>query len=353
MRNSKRHRPHRPHRPVETPRDIYQEVTDKIIAALERGVLPWQRGWDQVACGAPMNPTTGRVYRGINNLMLGLTQDLRFNGDPRWCSYRQAKERGWQVRKGETATTVVFYKRCLRKGDAGNASVGGDAGGSGGHSHGGGDDNRYFRLLRTSPVFHASQMDNVPVYCPPDLSTQHWRTPEAVETILTNSGARIDYGGSSACFIPAQDCIRLPPKAAFRSDAAFAYTALHELSHYAYAAPRLNLSQGGRFGSAAYAFEELVVSIASVNVCTVIGVAAEIENTASYAADWLTVLKSEKKAIFRAAADAQRVADYLLAFHPDYAASVAASAYRDDQDDDALAEIDHEDDGPLELAEAA
>lgn len=314
------------------PRDIYQEVTDKIIAALERGVLPWRRGWDQVACGAPMNPTTGRVYRGINNLILGLTQDMRFNGDPRWCSYRQARERGWQVRKGETSTTVVFYKRCVRKGD-GNGDAGGDAGGE---ERAG----RYFHLLRTSPVFHASQMDNVPVYNPPDLSTQPWRTPEAVETILTNSGAKIHYGGSAACFIPAHDCIHLPPKGAFRSDAAFAYTALHELSHYAYAAPRLNLSQGGRFGSAAYAFEELVVSIASVNICTVVGVQAEIENTTSYVVDWLTVLKSEKKAIFRAAADAQRVADYLLAFHPDYTADALVADSGHCQDNDTLGDID-------------
>ncbi|MCW8309246.1 ArdC family protein, partial [Acidiphilium sp. PA] len=80
------------------PRDIYQEVTDKILAALERGVLPWQRGWDQGLAGAPMNPTTGRIYRGINNLLLGMMQDAAFNGDPRWCSYRQAQARGWQVR---------------------------------------------------------------------------------------------------------------------------------------------------------------------------------------------------------------------------------------------------------------
>lgn len=125
---------------------------------------------------------------------------------------------------------------------------------------------------------------------------------------------------------PATDSIHLPPKAAFRSDAAFAYSALHELSHHAYAAPRLNLSQSGRFGSAAYAFEELVVSLASVNLCSVIGVEAEIDNTASYVENWLATLKGDKKAIFRAATDAQKVADYLLAFHPDYAARIQRDA---------------------------
>jgi len=332
--------------PNPNPRDIYQEVTDKIIAALERGVLPWQRGWDQGLAGAPMNPTTGRAYRGINTLLFGMMQDAAFNGDPRWCSYRQAQARGWQVRKGERGTTVVFYRKLQRRG--------GEDGETSCISHEGeGEGARPFFMLRASTVFHATQIDGIPVYNPPGMATEPWRTPEAVQTILDNSGATIHYGGSQACFVPSRDCIYLPPKGAFRSDAAFAHTAFHELAHYAYAAPRLDLSQGGRFGSAAYAFEELVVSIASVNICTVVGVAAEIENTASYVVDWLTVLKSEKKAIFRAAADAQRVADYLLAFHPDYAASVAASAYRDDQDDDARAEIDHEDEGGLELAEAA
>lgn len=316
------------------PRDIYQEVTDKILAALERGVLPWQRGWDQGIAGAPMNPTTGRTYRGINNLLLGMMQDAAFNGDPRWCSYRQAQARGWQVRKGERGTTVVFYRKLQRRSS--------DATDTSGVSHDGeGDGGRPFFMLRASTVFHATQIDGIPVYNPPGIGAEPWRTPEAVQTILDNSGATIRYGGSRACFMLSRDCIHLPPKGAFRSDAAFAYTALHELAHHAYAAPRLNLSQGGRFGSAAYAFEELVVSIASVNICTVVGVEAEIENTASYLADWMTVIKSDKKAIFRAASDAQLVADYILGFHPAYAAALrmANEAGAGEQDDDADPEI--------------
>jgi antirestriction protein ArdC len=317
------HKRHPHQRRAINPHDTYQEVTDQILAELEKGVVPWERGWNQAACGAPMNPTTGRSYRGINTLILGSTQGIRFNGDPRWCSYRQAQARGWQVRKGETSTAIVFYKRCIRKEGGGEVQSGAEGRG----------DNQFF-LLRRSRVFHVSQMDNVPVYNPPDLGSTPWRTPEAVEIILANSGARIEYGGPVACFIPSRDLIQLPPKAAFRSDAAFCYTTLHELSHHAYAAPRLNLSQGGRFGSAAYAFEELVVSIASVNICAVIGVTPEIENTASYIHGWASILKGDKKAIFRAAADAQIVADYLLAFHPDYAAQEGMAEVGSDVDDE-------------------
>lgn len=84
-------------------RDHYQEVTDQIVAALEKGIIPWRRGWDQCACGMPMNCTTGRLYRGINVLLLGLAQSISFGEDPRWCSYRQAQARGWQVRVGNGA----------------------------------------------------------------------------------------------------------------------------------------------------------------------------------------------------------------------------------------------------------
>ncbi|WP_286704612.1 ArdC-like ssDNA-binding domain-containing protein [Acidiphilium sp. 37-64-53] len=204
-------------------------MTDKILAALERDVLPWQRGWDQGIAGAPMNPTTGRIYRGINNLLLRMMQDAAFNGDPRWCTYRQAQARGWQVRKGERGTTVVFYRKLQGRGgeDGNTCLVSPDAAGEGACP---------FFMLRASIVFHATQIDGIPVYNPPGIAAELWRTPEAVQTILDNSGATIHYGGSQARrlagpFRPvtALHCIYLPPKGAFRSDAAFAHNELREI----------------------------------------------------------------------------------------------------------------------------
>jgi antirestriction protein ArdC len=100
--------------PSRPKRDHYQEVTDQIVAALEQGIIPWRRTWNQGASGVPMNCTTGRFYRGINQLLLGLAQAIRFGDDPRWCSYRQAQARGWQVRSGERGRVIVFYKRILK-----------------------------------------------------------------------------------------------------------------------------------------------------------------------------------------------------------------------------------------------
>lgn len=310
-----------------TSHDLYQEVTDKIIAALEAGVMPWQRGWDQAACGGPMNPTTGRSYRGINNLILGLMQVMRFNGDPRWCSYRQAQAKRWQVRKGERGTTVVFYKRIERKEDASHR----DAGVTGKDS--------FLCLLRGSIVFHASQIDGFPDYVPLAADAVPWRTPDAVEIILAASGADIRYGGSEALFLPATDHIQLPPVASFKSPEAFAHTALHELGHFAAAKPQLDISEGGRFGSEAYAMEELVVSLAADNVCAVLGIAADLGNTASYVESWLNCLRQDKRAIFRAASSAQRIADYILGLHPAYAASLSAGSDLVKDDDEAADDL--------------
>ena len=94
-------------------RDHYQELTDKLVAALEAGIAPWRRPWDPNACGGsttPVNAVTGRRYRGVNLFVLGMSSLALVSNDPRWCSYRQAAARGWQVRKGEKTTPVYFYK---------------------------------------------------------------------------------------------------------------------------------------------------------------------------------------------------------------------------------------------------
>jgi antirestriction protein ArdC len=288
-------------------RDYYQEVTDQIIEALEKGIVPWRRTWNQAACGIPMNPTTGRVYRGINHLLLGLSQAIRFNDDPRWCSYRQAQARGWQVRAGEHGTIVVFYKRILKEPKA--------------HDDGAAP---YFQMLRFSTIFHLSQMDGAPEYVRPSLDDVPWRTPEAIEVIMTNSGADIRFGGGQAFFSPLTDHIQMPPRQSFESAEAFAQTMIHESGHWACAKPRLDLSESGRFGSAAYAGEELRVEISSAMVCAALGVVPDISNVAAYLSSWLRKFKDDKREIFRAAADAQRIADFLLAFHPGYAASLSS-----------------------------
>ncbi len=289
------------------PRDAMQEFASRIVAELEQGVKPWIRPWDPEKAGgpqAPFNPMTGKRYHGINVLILGMDLRAFQSGDPRWMTYRQASEHNWQVRKGEKSTTIFFSKPFdVEDGEAE-------------------DGRKTIRLLKQYAVFHASQIDGLPEYRAPTAEEAPWTRPEAAAIILRNSGATIRIGGDRAFYSPPTDHIQLPPEHAFRGPPEFAATSLHELSHWTGHASRLNRDLRHRFGSAAYAMEELRAELASAFIASALGIPADIPQHASYIADWIRPLKDDKREIFRAAADAQRIVDMVLGFHPDYAAQI-------------------------------
>jgi antirestriction protein ArdC len=311
-RNGLKTRGSMPDRP---PRDLYQEVTDRIIAALEAGTPPWRRPWDPDKAGGPAMPrnaVTGQRYRGINVLTLGISPLAFESGDPRWATYKQAETRGWQVRKGERGTTGCFFKRLeLRDGTKADDDE---------------DAVRRIPLLRAFTLFHASQIEGVPAYVPPTVAEAPWRAPEAAELILANSRAVVRTGGDRAFYSPSTDHIQIPPPAAFATAEAYCGVLLHEACHWTGHPSRLNRDLRTHFGSHDYAREELRAEIGQVMTCTELGIAdCDFTNNAAYLATWLEKLRADRKEIFRAAADAQRIADYLLAFHPDYAAGQAGS----------------------------
>lgn len=289
-------------------RDTYQDITDGIIRALEAGTPPWRRPWDPAVAApmAPMNAASGRRYRGINTLLLGMAPQGFMDGDPRWCTYQQAQERGWQVRKGERGTGIVFFKPIQVGSRDETADDGGDA------------ETKTIPMVRAYTVFHASQMDGIPEWRPPTIEDAPWRAPEAVRTVLDASGVPIITGGDRAFYAPSRDTICMPPEAAFRTAEGWAATALHELGHATGHPSRLDRNLAGRFGTKAYAMEELRAEIASAMVCAELGVPSELEQHASYVDSWLEVLRNDKREIFRAAADAQRAADWVLDRHPAY-----------------------------------
>jgi len=145
-------------------------------------------------------------------------------------------------------------------------------------------------------------------------------------------------GGNEACYLPHEDVILLPPAHAFESAESWAVTAIHELSHASGARHRLNRELNTRFGSAAYAAEEVLVEWASCMVCSTLGLAVDYTNNASYIdtwlGTWLGVMRADKRAIFRIATEAQRVADYILGLHPDFAAIERGAALDGEQADD-------------------
>lgn len=314
-------------------RDHYAKVTDRVIAALEAGTPPWRKPWDPDKAGGPSMPcnaTTGARYRGINTVLLAMSPLAFCSSDPRWATYKQAADHGWQVKKGERGTTAYFFKRLEvrdRKADAGD-----------------GDAVKRVPLLRSFTLFHASQIEGVPDFVPPTVAEAPWRAPDAVDTIIANSGAVVRIGGDRAFYSPLTDHIQIPPPSAFHSASGWSSTIVHEASHWSGAAHRLNRDLRNRFGSHDYAREEMRAEIAQFMVCAELAIECDFANTAAYLASWLEALRSDRKEIFWAAADAQRIADYLLAFHPDYAR--ANSGYGDSAAHDADAAVP-------DLAEAA
>jgi antirestriction protein ArdC len=225
-------------------RDHYQELTDKIIAALEAGTAPWRRPWDKAACGgatAPVNAATGHRYRGINLFVLGMSPLAFVSNDARWCSYRQAAARGWQVRKGEKATPVYFYKPIEIEDKTSDGER----------------ETRRIPILRTFSVFHASQIDGIPELAPALATKAVAERIEDVEIIVQASGVPVRIGGDRAFYSPTFDFVQIPPDEAFRSPELRAAVLFHELAHATGHVSRLNRDLSGGFGSVSYSKEEL------------------------------------------------------------------------------------------------
>ena len=301
-------------------RDFRQEVTDRIIEMLETGVAPWQKPWNSTdaSLDMPMNPTTGKAYRGGNAIHLMATGLQHGYGDPRWMTYRQAAGLAWQVRKGEKGTQIEFWEVKAER-DTRSEPVR-DRDSDGQQSPEEPDDRRGNRLIhRVYTVFNAKQIEGIP-----EWTAKQWTAFEVVESaeqILQNSGATIRHDQADSAFYNRfADSIHLPPMHAFNDAAGYYGTALHELAHWSGHPTRLNratLTDSYRFGDISYAKEELRAELASVFLAAERGIPHDPEQHAAYVSSWISVLKQDKNEIFRAAHDASRAADFLLAFERD------------------------------------
>jgi antirestriction protein ArdC len=213
-------------------RDFRQEVTDRIINMLENGVAPWQKPWNaaDASVDMPMNPTTGKTYRGGNAIHLLATSLRRGYGDPRWMTYRQAAALAWQVRKGEKGTQIEFWEVKTER-DTRSEPVRADDG-DGRQPTDEPDQGRGNRLIhRVYTVFNAKQIEGIPGWSPNERSV--FEVVEAAEQILKNSGATILHDQADRAFYSRlSDSIHLPPKQAFKDAAGYYGTALHELAHW-------------------------------------------------------------------------------------------------------------------------
>jgi len=276
-------------------RDIYQEVTDRILNALEQGTAPWLKPWDSAGLdGLPLNASTGRPYSGINILLLWLTAYERGYTDPRWLTFRQAKTIGGTVRKGEKSTLVTFWKVYEKKQDDGTIEK--------------------IPVLRHFHVFNVAQVDGLELEAadrPPIDPSDGFR---AASELVAQSRARVMHGSHKAYYSPAADVIGIPPASAFDTVHAYWATLLHELTHWTMHPSRCDRSVEGAFGTPAYAREELVAEMGSAFLCAQVGVPLEGLQHASYLNSWIRLLQDDKRAIFRASSQARKASEFLLAF---------------------------------------
>ena len=285
----------------------HEQVAESLIAQLKQGTAPWQKPWQpgNPLLSFPHNPTTQKRYRGINALYLM----SKGHTDPRWLTYKQAAGLGAQVRKGEKSTWIQYWKftdERIRKDDNGNPVLKGD----------GKPAKETVKLERPrvfyASVFNAEQIDNLPelIIDPPT-----WNPIERAELILQASSAAIEHGEHDRAFYrPATDRIHLPHKHQFETPDRYYATALHELGHWTGHESRPNRDLVHPFGSEGYAREELRAEIASMLLGHELGIGHDPGQHAAYVASWIKTLEEDPTEIFRAAADAEKIQDYVLAF---------------------------------------
>ena len=271
----------------------YQDVTASIIAELERGAIPWIKPWS-VDQSADRNIVSGKAYQGINRILLGMASIGSQFGSSVWGTYKQWTDAGGQVRKGSKAAHIVFFKPCA--GTRVNAA--------------GVEERKGYAIMRGYCVFNAAQVDGIATETA--SAPVPFASDARAEATIAATGADIRHGSAAAFYSPALDAISLPNKAAFHDPASYYATAFHELTHWTGAKHRLDRAQSGRFADPEYAFEELCAELGAAFLCADHGIKGELRH-AGYIGHWIKALRDNERAVFKAAALAQKAADYVLA----------------------------------------
>lgn len=297
----------------ETPkRDLYADVTAKIVKELEAGRFPWAQPWAArgetatIAAGLPRNAATGAAYSGINILLLwGAAIESGFSSQV-WLTFKQALSLGGAVRRGERGSMVVYADKFIPKDEQERAAKEGSAA-------------KVVPFLKRYTVFNATQCEGLPDGIAQGATPlPECETIDRAEHLIKATGADFRIGGDRAFYVPSHDFIRVPPQPAFFEQINYYRTCFHELGHWTGHASRLNREFKGRYGSHAYAREELVAELSSAFICASLSIAPTVRH-ADYLGSWLEVLKEDNRAIFNAASLASKAADFILAFQPESA----------------------------------
>jgi antirestriction protein ArdC len=283
--------------------DHYTRITAGIVRQLEQGVRPWHQPWKMKhSAGGISRPlrSNGEAYHGINVVVLWLTAFEKQYVSPLWVTFQQAKELGGFVKKGEKGTGIV-YANSFEKKETDHET--------------GEEKTERIPYLKSYTVFNAEQVEGLPekFYAKIENPLSLEQRLEMAETYFARTKADIRHGGGKAYYRPADDFVQMPPFESFTSRESYYSTLAHECTHWTKHERRLNRSfESKRFGDDGYAMEELVAELGAAFVCADLGITPDVmPEHASYLSAWLTVMKADNKAIFTAAAHAERAAQYL------------------------------------------
>lgn len=270
-------------------KSIYDNVTNRIIEELEKGAAPWVKPWN-AGINEDQNIISHKPYQGINRIILGMSGFTM----PLWGSFKQWQQLGGMVKKGEKGTQIVFYSPIKKE------SI---------NPENGQLESSAYHCLKSYFVFNASQVEGIDFVQPkPTLET--FNPVPALEDRILKTGANIKHGDYRAYYSPSGDYIGMPDKNTFKSEQHYYATILHELTHWSGAKHRLDRIKGARFADAAYAFEELVAELGAAFLCQDYKIEGDLRH-ADYIGSWLKCLRADNKAIFNAAALAQKAANYI------------------------------------------
>jgi antirestriction protein ArdC len=272
--------------------NVYEIITDRILAALDEGTIPWRKPWK--CGGAPKNLVTGNPYRGLNILLTA----MQGYASPYWLTFRQATVRGGQVRKGEKGTPIIFWNWQRRQVE----------------DHDGENEEKQIPYMRYYTVFNLAQIDGL-------------QLPEEKDTFTPMSGCdeviagmpqapAIEHGWARASYCPATDRVKMPPRPSFTNEAGYYATLFHELTHATGHSSRLGrktLEEKIAFGSEEYSKEELIAELGASFLCGHTGISNDtLENSAAYIEHWRKQLSADKKLVIFAASQAQKAVDFIL-----------------------------------------
>jgi antirestriction protein ArdC len=278
--------------------DVYSQVNDRILAAMEQGIIPWKRPWTgQLST----NYDSGKQYRGVNILTLGIAEMVRGFTSPYWLTFLQANKHGGHVKKGEKATYIIFSDKSVREVEKGDGTK----------------EQKIYYFIKSFPVFNWEQTEGVPKKENGPALDPDRDLIEVCNSLLSRMPRPPAYreAGSSAYYRPKDDLVNLPPIETFKTTEGYVATKFHEYGHATGHEGRLNrpgIMAVAAFGGEEYSFEELVAELTSAYLCATNGIDNTLENSTAYIQNWFGVLRNDKSMLLKASGKATAAVEYIL-----------------------------------------